>query len=295
MSQTTYLPFTEEQWRLSMSLKPLAPKDWIDIDEHFTAELALKNKLLNNNYSEVFAAIPGTQVSQKEVLDLLLEHLVIHFPQHYKRYNQTIENMTTGEVWNVANFKAFPLDLAGRLVQEDLLLMQATSKGYCLVAASLCFPLRWRLRDKLWHPMTQIHAPVPGYQEKLACPVDSLFNRIKSSHPVWRFNWSIVNSSELALTPEKEQPNWHTTITSQNVGERLFLRVERQTLRRLRVSGDILFTIRTYVYPLRVLEDTSTMAHNLAELVKQMPPEMLIYKQIMPIRELLLGYLESIE
>ena len=161
MSQTIYLPFTDGQWRLSMSLKPLAPKDWIDIDEHFTAELALKNKLLNNRYSEVFSAIPGTQVSQKEVLDLLLEHLSIHFPQHYKRYNQTIENMTTGDVWHVANFQEFPLDLAGRLVQEDLLLMQATPKGYCLVAASLCFPLRWRLRDKLGHPVTQIPARVP--------------------------------------------------------------------------------------------------------------------------------------
>lgn len=294
MSQPNYLPFVDGQWRLSMSLKALDPKHWIEIDEHFAEELALKDRLLNSHYSEVFACLPGTQTSQQEVLDLLLEHLVDYFPQHYRRDNQTIENITTGQVWHIADFETVPLDLAGRLVQEDLLLMQPSCEGYRLVAASLCFPLRWRLREKLGRALAQIHTPVPGYEEKLACPVDSFFNRLKSSHPVWRLNWSIVNSPERFLAPEKEQPNWHSTINSQNAGERLFLRVERQTLRRLNVSSDILFTIRTYVYPLRVLEDNAVMAHNLAEIIKEIPPDMQSYKQILPIREPLLGYLECV-
>jgi hypothetical protein len=248
MSQPNYLPFGDGQWRLSMSLKALDPKNWIEIDENFAEELVLKDRLLNSHYSEVFAGLPGTQTSQQEILDLLLEHLLEYFPQHYRRHNQTIENITTGQVWHIADFETVPLDLAGRLVQEDLLLMQPSCEGYCLVAASLCFPLRWRLREKLGRAIAQIHNPVPGYEEKLARPVDSFFNRFKSSHPVWRLNWSIVNSSERFLAPEKEQLNWHSTINSQNAGEKLFLRVERQTLRRLNVSGDILFTIRTYIH-----------------------------------------------
>jgi hypothetical protein len=294
MSQPNYLPFGDGQWRLSMSLKALDRKNWIEIDENFAEELALKDRLLNHHYSEVFAWLPGTQTSQQEVLDLLLEHLLEYFPQRYRRHNQTIKNITTEQVWHIADFETVPLDLAGRLVQEDLLLMQPSCEGYRLVAASLCFPLRWRLREKLGRAIAQIHTPVPGYEEKLGCPVDSFFNRLKSSHPVWRLNWSIVNSPERFLAPEKEQPNWHSTINSQNAGEKLFLRVERQTLRRLNVSSDILFTIRTYVHPLRVLEDNPVMAHNLAEIIKEMPPEMQSYKHILPIREPLLGYLECI-
>ncbi|GAB4199333.1 MAG: DUF3445 domain-containing protein [Coleofasciculaceae cyanobacterium] len=294
MSQPNYLPFGDGQWRLSMSLKALDRKNWIEIDENFAEELALKDRLLNSHYPEVFACLPGTQTSQQEVLDLLLEHLLEYFPQHYRRDNQTIENITTKQVWHIADFETVPLDLAGRLVQEDLLLMQPSSEGYRLVVASLCFPLRWRLREKLGRAIAQIHTPVPGYEEKLACPVDSFFNRLKSNYPVWRLNWSIVNSPERFLAPEKEQPNWHSTINSQNAGEKLFLRVERQTLRRLNVSSDILFTIRTYVHPVRVLEDNAVMAHNLAEVIKEMPPEMQSYKQILPIREPLLGYLGCI-
>ncbi|WP_446361091.1 heme-dependent oxidative N-demethylase family protein [Coleofasciculus chthonoplastes] len=224
----------------------------------------------------------------------MLDHLLKHFPQHYRRHSQTIDAIATHQVWHIPDFESAPLDLAGRLVQEDLLLMERSRQGYRLVAASLCFPLRWRLREKLGCPLTQIHAPVPGYSEKLAHPVDSVFNRLKSSHPVWRLNWSIVESPELFFPPENAKPGWETTINCQNAGDKLFLRMERQTLRRLATSGDILFTVRTYVHPLRVLEDNPQMAHNLMETIQQMPLEMQNYKNLLPIQEVLLGYLEYI-
>ncbi|MBE9127812.1 DUF3445 domain-containing protein [Coleofasciculus sp. LEGE 07092] len=277
-----------------MSLKALDPKEWIEIDAHLSEQLAIKDQLLKTRHSEVFASLPGSEPSQQEVLDLLLNHLLEEFPQHYRRHTQSIENITTGQVWHIPDFESTPLDLAGRLVQEDLLLMQSTPKGYCLAAASLCFPLRWRLREKLGRPLTQIHSPVPGYQEKLSHPVDNFFNRLKSNHPAWRLNWSIVDSPELFFPPEMAQKDWYAVINSQNAGEKLFLRIERQTLRRLIISSDILFTVRTYVYPLRVLEDNPIMALNLAEVIRQMPSDVQDYKNLLPIREALLRYLEDI-
>ncbi|MEQ9485025.1 MAG: DUF3445 domain-containing protein [Coleofasciculus sp. F4-SAH-05] len=290
----SYMPFAEGKWQMSMSLKALDPQDWIEIDDQFVKYLSQKDILLKTRHSEVFASLPGTEASQKEVLELLLDHLLKRFPQHYRRHGQRIEAIATHQVWHIPDFESAPLDLAGRLVQEDLLLMERSRQGYRLVAASLCFPLRWRLREKLGCPLTQIHAPVPGYSEKLAHPVDSVFNRLKSSHPVWRLNWSIVESPELFFPPEKAKLGWEATINCQNAGDKLFLRVERQTLRRLATSGDILFTVRTYVHPLRVLEDNPQMAESLAEMIKQMPVEMLEYKNILPIRQVLLGYLKSI-
>ena len=37
--------------------------------------------------------------------------------------------------------------------------------GYTLEAASLCFPARWRLMDKMGLPMSGIHKPVPDYRK----------------------------------------------------------------------------------------------------------------------------------
>ncbi len=279
---------------MSMGLKALNAKDWIEIDEHFAEELALKDKLLKKQYSDVFASLPESRPSQKEVLDLLLNHLLQQFPQYYRQQGTTIENITTGQVWDVADFEAAPLDLAGRLVQEDLLLMQPSPEGYRLVAASLCFPSRWRLREKLGRPLAQIHSPVPEYHDKLERPVDNFFDRLKVNHPAWRLNWSILDSPELFLPQAREKQDLDTTLDAKNAGEKLWIRVERQTLRRLRVSSDILFTVRTYVHPLKVLEDDPAIARNLAEAVKQIPPDMQRYKNLLPIREALLDYLTQV-
>jgi hypothetical protein len=289
----TYLPFADGQWRMSMGLKALNRHEWIEIDERFAEELALKDRLLKNQYSDVFASLPESRLSQKEVLDLLLNYLLDHFPQYYQQQGTIIENICTGGVWNLADFEAAPLDLAGRLVQEDLLLMQASPRGYILNAASLCFPLRWRLAEKIGRPLAQIHAPVPGYQDKLECPVDGFFERLKWEHPVWRLNWSIVDTPELFLLPSI-QGNLASQINTENAGEKLWIRVERQTLRRLRESGDILFTIRTYVHPLNILEDDPPMAQNLAQAILQIPPDMHSYKNLLPIRDALLGYLNQV-
>jgi hypothetical protein len=100
-------------------------------------------------------------------------------------------------------------------------------------------------------------------------------------------------AEELALK-DKGKQGWDTTINAENAGKKLWLRVERQTLRRLRISGDILFTIRTYVHPLYVLEGAPAMAHNLAVAVEQVPPDMQSYKNLRPIRDSLLRYLEQV-
>ena len=289
----TYLPFADGQWRLNLGLKGLNLPEWIDIDQHFVKELALKDNLLKNQYSDVFASIPESQSSQQAVLDLLLNHLLDYFPQYYQQQGTIIENRCTGQVWNIADFEAAPLDLAGRLVQEDLLLLQPSPSGYILAAASLCFPLRWRLSEKIGRNLAQIHAPVPGYEKKLKSPVDGLFERLKFEHPSWRMNWSIVDTPELFLPPS-QTTDLDTTINKENAGEKLFLRRERQTLRRLSHSQDILFTVHSYVDPLKSFENDPSMAAKLAQAIQQIPTEMQSYKNLLPIREALLGYLNQI-
>ncbi len=80
MTKPPYLPFADGQWHMNMGLKALNLQHWIEIDEHFADELALKDKLLKNHYSDVFASLPESQPSQQEVLDLLLNHLLEQFP-----------------------------------------------------------------------------------------------------------------------------------------------------------------------------------------------------------------------
>ena len=286
-----YRPFLDGPWRLAMGIKALDLAEWIEIDEHFTRQLDERRALLEERRGEVLAALPESGPGQRELLDLLLEHLPQRFPEHYRRQGGRIENRTTGERFAVAHFDEAPLALAGRLVQEDLCLMQQGEHGYRLVAAVLCFPAHWRLSDKLGHPLEAIHAPVPGFGERLAAPVDRFFASIQVARPVWRVNWSLVDTPVLFLPPEhRGHPK---PISAEGAGEQLWLRVERQTLRRLPGSGDVVFGIRTHVDLLADAIDSAEAARALAARVREMPEPMARYKSILPIRAPLLAWLDG--
>lgn len=293
MNQPIYFPFEDGQWRLSMGLKALKEEDWIEIDDQFINELRLKQKLLNQQYEDVFASLADSLASQQEVLALLLDYLPKRFPDIYQVTEETIKNLATGEVWLISDFVNNPLELAGRLVQEDLLLLLPDeTKNYHLVAGLLCFPARWKLREKLGHSLATIHDPVPGYQQQLEKPVDHFFERLKGNHPVWRLNWGLVDTPELFLPPEKSSNKPNIPVTVDNAGELLWLRVERQTLRRLPQTNGVLFTIKTYLYPLNILEDKPEISQGLVSTIQQMPETTQRYKNIAPVREVVLQYLQ---
>ena len=82
-----YLPFVKERGRPKMGLKSLTVEDWIEIDQDFCVQLLEKQRLLQHCYSDVFVAQDNTQLEQKEILSLLTDHLLQHFPDTY----QTLE------------------------------------------------------------------------------------------------------------------------------------------------------------------------------------------------------------
>ena len=255
-----YRPFLDGSWRLAMGLKALDLHDWIEIDDSFAGQLAERRALLASRRDEVCLALPESRIGQAEVLALLLDHLPDRFPEVYRRGATAIENLVTGERFelDLEAWREAPLEVAGRLVQEDLCLMRRSEQGYRLIAGVLCFPSHWRLADKLGRPLDLIHGPVPGFGEQLAATVERFFGNLQVERPVWRVNWSLVDTPELFLPPEHRlQPK---RVEAERAGEQVWLRVERQTLRRLPRTRDVLFTIRTYIEPLASVIDTPATA-----------------------------------
>jgi hypothetical protein len=267
--------FLDGPFRLAMGLHALELRDWIETGPDADHQMAERCRLLAERPAEVVAALPESVAGQRELLALLLEHLPQRFPELWRRDGAALINRTSDERFDA---EEEPLAAIGRMVQEDFCLMQASAAGYRLVAAVLCFPAHWRLSEKLGRPLDAIHEPVPGFAERLAGPVDRFFGKLQALRPVWRVNWSLVDTPELFRPPEdRARPR---TVGAARAGEQLWLRVERQTLRRLQHSGDVVFGIRTYVEPL-------------AQRIREMPPATATYKGIAPIREPLLAYLEQ--
>ncbi len=280
--------------RLSMGLTPLDLKDWIELDAHLTADLKEKERLLAERPHEVLAVLPEASLGSAEVLELLADHLPACFPDVYQRQGDRLHNRAADCTWCLAQSTLHPLDLAGRLVQEDLCLMQrdADSGHYRLVGASVCFPTRWRLTDKIGDTLGPIHAPVPGYEAQLSSTMDRFFTRLKIERPVWRVNWSIVDDPALYLPKGHGRRDHDQRVTAENAGEKLWLRMERQTLRRLPRTADVLFTIRIYVHPLHELAAQPERAAALAAAIRALPPALQAYKSVGPFREAILAWLD---
>ena len=301
-------PFADGNCSFALGLVPMAEETWLDIDEHYVAEMREKARRLREEYGKVFRALPESLPGQAEVLETLLDHLAANYPNFFRITrgasaraadgidpDTRIDNLINGESWRAGDFSAAPLDLAGRLIQEDLCLMSPDGKGtYVLSAGSVCFPLRWELTEKFGLAMAAIHGAVPSYDEKLAAPSDRYMVGLKAYKPSWRSNWSIVDAPDLYLKQRRFAQGHNAEITAENAGRKLWIRSERQTLRRLPRSGDVLFTIRTYIRPLSALGNLPAVARGLAQALDKVSPEMRGYKNQLPIRDALLAYLGRI-
>ena len=126
------------------------------------------------------------------------------------------------------------LEKAGLSVQEDLCLMNRTSEGWILKAASLCFPSRWQLREKIGKNMSHIHGPVEGYEEHLSKRVNNFFDRI-GNEPVWRRNWFIHPDNSL-YQPQRPL-NGDPIIEFSEIGESFLFEVKDKHSNSWRYRG----------------------------------------------------------
>lgn len=121
---------------------------------------------------------------------------------------------------------------------------------YRLVGAAVAFPTDWHPRYKMGLPLAAMHAPIQGYAEQLASGVDHFMAKLKPGKIFGRCNWFISPTPELRWIADQPPEIAFGAVTADNAGETLFVRSERQTLRRLPETGAILFTIGVYVAPL---------------------------------------------
>ncbi len=234
---------------LHMGLRTIEEAAWLDVDDRRAAELAEKTRLLTTRHDDVFAALPGTEAAGEEVLALVATWLARHHPE------------ATGSSEPPAGDGRHPLEVAATLVQEDLCVMAEHEGDVALVAAALCFPSHWRLADKIGGSAAAIHGPVPHYERELQAKVDRFLGRIPEGRIVLRRNWG-VHDHQMLFVPEHPAPR--PGITAENAGQQLWLRSERQTLRRLPATGAVLFTIRVQLAPLGVFAERPDLAVALA-------------------------------
>lgn len=238
----------------AMGTRALAEAAWLVADDRREDELAQKRRLLDTAPDVVSARRPGAAVTEAchEAAELVAS-----------RCGRSLDADRP------------PLEAAALAVQEDLcLLVRHDDAGeWRLDAGVVCFPSMWRLPDKIGLAMTAVHGPVPAYADELAARVDGFLDRMRPERPVWRRNWFVHESPELH---QPDPPRLHPA--PPEVPHGLWLRSERQTLRRLPRTGAIVFTIRTQQVPVAVLEQRPDVAVGMAAAIRSWPEDLVAYR-----------------
>jgi hypothetical protein len=164
-------------------------------------------------------------------------------------------------------------------------------KEWRLQAGLLAFPGHWRLADKMGKTLAAIHAPVPEFQEKLNAHIDRFFANMQIGAISWRQNWSVQRDSRL-FAPMREA-GLETSLTPQEAGQQIHIRIETQHFYKLPKSDAVIFAIRTSLAPLNFWQKTPEPIAALLGQIEMLGSDMLGYKAVEALRPALHHWLES--
>lgn len=99
-------------------------------------------------------------------------------------------------------------------------------------------------------------------------------------------------------TSPENFPKWgpdRMTVTPENVGGKVHLRVELQSLWRLPRSNAILFVIRCYLISMEELVTVPKWARRMPRVLRTLPPELIDYKGLTRYRDTTIDWLSRFD
>lgn len=288
MAAPRHTPYDGSSTPFTIGLEAIEHQRWIETDTDLGRYLDEKARHLATRRDEVFQETPEARPAEREALDLISAHLLRDHSDVYSG-NKDALSFLGRTVRPGANEP--PLVTAGSLVADDLVILE-NRDGWRATAGYVAFPSSWSLKEKAGRTIGEIHGPVPGFEagSRNDDLINRMFDRIQPDRIVERFNWSVYPEGDLDWPPEKGAK----AASRPFVPATNFVRVERQTLRKLPETGAILFTIRIYNDPLHVVTARRELAEGLAARLDAMTPDQLAYKGMTEKRERLTAFLRGL-
>ena len=228
------LPWMDPRTARLPGVLPLT-EAWLEQDDAFAGQMAERDRLIAERPAAVHALTDGATLAALELFDLVLATLAT-------RPGYTVDSgrLTRPDGIGVDLDRMAPLLTLGRLVQEDLCLLERQGDEHVLTGAMLCFPASWTLAEKIGRPLMAIHRTVAPYDADMGRRVQRMFDLIRHGQPLWRMN-SLLYADPTLHAPRLEGDR------RPRLGERHYVRCEKQCFVRLPVSQAVVFSIHTYV------------------------------------------------
>lgn len=292
-------PFWEDKYMYSVNMEPHTKAGAagsvyqfpIDIDEHYLSDMRDRAMVLTEDPLRC-QALPHMMMAQWDLLELIMTSLARDFPQHFSLQragnewhwvNRPMKIDQRFRFGDASTLPYEPMEYVTRQCQGDWTLLDQRENNLWLDAGIATSQADWSLDFDVGMGFMEWHGPVPLAHEA------GVFDRalkfllnLQVGKPVRRLNWTMTINPRLDTSPENYN-KWgidRTTVTPENVGDKVHLRVELQALWRLPRSNAIVFSIRAYLLKMRELVTNPDWARRFHRVLKTLPPELIDYKGI---------------
>ena len=302
-------PFEKDEYMYSVNIEQHMPGPAkspfefpIDIDEHYVAEMHDRALVLKEDPGRC-QSLPHMITAEWDLVELLMESMAKHYPEHFALTRE-------GDAWHwvnrplgidqrftfgdTATLPHPPMEYITRQCQGDFALLDQRLGNLWMDAGMITGQADWSLDFDIGMNFMEWHAPVPlakdmGVFERA---LKFLLN-LQQGRPVRRLNWTMTINPRLDTSPENYD-KWgrdRTTVTAENVGEKVHLRVELQAMWRLPRSNAIVFSIRAYMISMNELVTVPKWARRFHRVLRDVRGELAEYKGLSRYRDTTVAWL----
>ncbi|KAJ9139205.1 DUF3445 domain-containing protein [Pleurostoma richardsiae] len=286
---------------ITMAIQNSSPSDLITMDSNYKDRVEYRRDIIAKHPKIVHGHVPAGVEHVQELYEYMLgDYLPKRFPTMFSvsADGKTFHNKVTGAEYPLPSMDDTDAMLAalGETVEDDIFTLRHTEQGHQSTAFVCVHCSGFDPSKKLGVLMSEIHEPVPGY-EKIGASMERFFTRLEVGKSVKRVNWSIVTTPELYNCFGNHIHDGEAFEEDEDVDiDNTFMRIELQTLSRLPKTQAIVFSFKTYMYPIKQVKDEGLglqLAEAIEGLKKGNAPKMWMYKGGVRWGKSVLEYLRS--
>lgn len=297
-------PYRPFRWpyHQTMSLTKLQPDWWLELESTYKARIQQRKTLYAQHGTDVLNALPGSELACKEIMEMALQFLCTRYPHyfHLSPNKQTFYNSILSTETNLSTTP--PLHVLLENVPEDFAIMQRsfTTGRYVLRAGVICSAIGWNLGTKINKHLSEIHTPIPDYKEKMEFSMERFFTKMASFSPIQRGSWGLEVDEPLYIPPESMHSRFPAKSGEKEkekeveLGiDRIHLRVDWQTLRRIPLSGAIVFNFKALFTPVESFRHEPHIPALLLKIMQDGKKSLLEYKGTSEVENVVLPKLKE--
>lgn len=302
-------PFKNKEYKLTMGIRNVDPQDWLLVEPSYKTQLEEKRKILTNTHLRyppekdltsltLFVtkeAVPAIH----EFYDIVVNYMCTKYPMHFTKKGSFLHNSITNETVPYSaskniNAETHLLNLA-RTIQEDFIILlkdpsredEKDGTEYFFKGGVFAFAAGFDPKTRFNTPLSFVHHPIPGYEEKLKLSMNRFFTRIEPGQFVTRSNFSVqthdlyyVDDANKGHNLPEDYDQKPIPFNELDFDTQVHYRSERQVLTKLPKSKAVVFTIRTYLEPISALKkEGPEVCDRLIGAINGFPHDIATYKR----------------